>query len=164
MKVKEEEKSPSFIYCVCATLFLFALSIFAIIAFFIFCNHLVDHFINNAPTIIFDRGGAFGFGGAIGAGGVGVAIFLVGVLGRPLTQTIQKIFAYGMMVGIPLMLLLPIISSIAISVYADSQGYISCDEAEKKNIWPIYRTNYYTKDDATCIELVEEVERDRPFL
>lgn len=163
MKI-EEEKAPSFTYFLCATIALFALSIWVIIMFAMFCYHLMDHFINDTPVIIFDRGGAFGLGGAIAGGTFGGGALFIGVLGKPLTEKIQKILSYGMVIGIAIMLSLPIISSIAVSMYVYNKDYIDCDEAEKKNIWPIYRTNYYTKDGATCIELVEEVKRDRPFL
>lgn len=163
MKVEEGERLPRYAY-VLAMIALFALSIFALVAFMAFCYNLTSHFIHDIPTITFNRGGAFGLGGAIAGGVFGGAVFFVGVLERPVTERIQKILTYGLVIGIAIMLSLPIVSSIAIGVYADSKGYIACDEAEKKNIWPIYRTNYYTKDDATCIELVEEIKRDRPFL
>ena len=163
MKI-EEEKSPSVTYFLCTTIALFALSMFAIVSFGISIYHLADHFINDTPTIIFDRGGAFGFGGFIALFPSSIGILLLGVLKKPLTRTIQRTFGYGMVVGIAIMLLLPIVSSIAISVYAERKEYISCDEAEKKNIWPIYRTNYYTVDEGTCADLVAEVKKDRPFL
>lgn len=163
MKI-EEEKLPGFTYFLFATIFLLALSIFAIIGFSIFCYHLADHFINNTSTITFDRGGTFGLGGGIGAVSLAMGGVIVGLLRKKLTEKIQKTLTFGMVIGIVIMLSLPIISSIAVSVYAYNKGYIDCDEAEKKNSWPIYRTNYYTKNETTCIELVEEVKRDRPFL
>lgn len=86
------------------------------------------------------------------------------MLGKPLTKTIQRLVAFGWGIGIAIMLSLPIISSIAISVYANNIGYISCEEAEYKPSWPIYRIIYYTKDNATCTELVTELEVERPAL
>ncbi|UTV98084.1 hypothetical protein KDW99_12440 [Marinomonas rhizomae] len=73
---------------------LFSLSAFGIVGFSIFCYHLMDHFINDTPTIIFDRGGAFGLGRAIAVGVFGGAVFFVGVLERPVTEKIQKITCF----------------------------------------------------------------------
>ncbi|WP_067220440.1 hypothetical protein [Marinomonas gallaica] len=163
MKI-EEEKAPSFTYFLCATIALFAFSIFAIIGFWDFFYHVMDHLINDTPTIIFDRGGTFGLGCFIGLLSLAVGGGIVGVQGKTLTGKIQKVITYGLVIGISIMLLLPIISSIAISVYANNIGYISCEEAEYKPSWPIYRIIYYTQDDATCTELVTELEVERPVL
>lgn len=163
MKI-EEDKSPSFTYFLCVTIALLTLSIWVIIMFVMFCYHLMDHFLNDTSVIMLNRGGAFGLGGFIGLISLAVGGGIVGVLGQPLTEKIKNILAYGMVIGISIMLLLPIVSSIAISVYANNIGYISCEEAEYKPSWPIYRIIYYTKDDATCTELVTELEGERPVL
>ena len=121
MKI-EEEKAPSFTYFLCATIALFSLSIFAIVGFLISCHHLVEHFLNGTPVIVFNRGGAFGLGGGIGLFPSAVGILLIGVLRKPLTKSIQRLVAFGWGIGIAIMLLLPIVSSISISVYAKNIG------------------------------------------
>lgn len=163
MKI-EEEKSPSPTYFLCATIIIFFIIIWLIVSFMTSCYDLADHFINNTKVIILNRGATAGLGGAIALFPFIFVSLLVGVMKKPVTQIMQNVFGYGMIIGIPLMFLLPIVSFITISTYASNEGYISCDEAEYKYSRLASKTVYYTKDDTTCTELVEEVKRDRPFL
>ena len=89
MKI-EEEKTPSFTYLLCITIALFAFSIYATVGFWDFCYHLIDHFINDTPVIIFDRGGAFGLGCSIGLFAFGFAGVVRVISGKKAPDFIER--------------------------------------------------------------------------
>ncbi|KUJ00846.1 hypothetical protein [Vibrio sp. MEBiC08052] len=151
--MKEEVTIPKLLL---ALLFFLGFALFAFLAFGIALYQLIDSLIELPSVIEFDRGAMYGFGGGIGLSSFCVA-FVILIFYRKISPAAESRIGKGIIYGLVLMFILPIVSGFTIPYLIKNHDYQRCEKAEYQPSWPIFRAHFYTDTSATCQQLVQEI-------
>ncbi|WNJ96281.1 hypothetical protein RND59_04060 [Vibrio ruber] len=131
-----------------------SLALFSLLYFGFSLFDLVNHFIHPSTVIEYNRGAMYGIGG------IGLLSFFCGFLVllfyRKLSPKAESRMGKGIIIGIILMFIFPIVSNFTVPTFIENTGYQRCEKAESRVSWPIFRVHIYTDSQQICEQLIEE--------
>ncbi|QMV13199.1 hypothetical protein [Vibrio spartinae] len=131
-----------------------SLALFSLIYFTFSLFNLVEHFIHPSTVIEYNRGAMYGIGG------IGLLSFFCGFLVllfyRKLSPKAESRMGKGIIIGIILMFIFPLVSNFTVPSLIENSGYQRCEKAERRASWPIFRIHIYTDNRQVCEQLIEE--------
>ena len=151
-----DELHPSILVRLLSIGFFLVFALSALVWFALSMKNLTTAFLSGLPVVGFDKGSTYMLGAGIGGLIIVVGGVAQGLLRKNLSASTKTLFSRGLIFSLILMFGFPHIVHYAVTSYTKNTNYHVCNDATYR--WVLYSKFYYTKNNLTCNEFVEQRE------